>query len=92
MSAAGYRFILCYPTPLAVTLAYQYYPLKEEHFEKKSNHQHKKAHETHNYLSINWSASAADISLVTSEGKKFGSKTEMKGVCFIHVFKGFFND
>jgi len=79
MSAAGYRFILCYPTPLAVTLAYQYYPLREEHFEKKSNHQHKKAHETHNYLSINWSASATDISLVTSEGKKFGSKTEMKG-------------
>jgi hypothetical protein len=80
MSAAGYGFVHCYPTPLAVTLANQYYPLQEDdESEKKSEQKPKKAHETHKYIVVNWSASSADVALVTSEGKKFGSKIEMTG-------------
>ena len=82
--ATGYRFVHVYPTPLAVTLAYQFFPIKVDEDEKKQNKGNKKSSfENFNYVVINWGASSSEVALVTSEGKHFGSKLQLTGYLFL---------
>jgi hypothetical protein len=81
MSSAGYRFVHCLPTPIAATMVSQFYPRKEDDDTDKSEKtvKRKKSFENHVYLVVTWGASVAEVSLVKSEGKHFGSKLQMLG-------------
>ena len=83
LSSAGYRFIHCMPTPIAVAMVYQFYQKELEKLQKtqSKNDQtnQKQSFETFNYLVLNWGASVAEVSLVKSQGKRFGSKLELVG-------------
>ena len=79
--ATGYRFVHVYPTPLAVTLAYQFFPNKVDEEDNKSSKGNKKSSvENFNYVVINWGASSSEVALVASEGKHFGSKLQLTGI------------